>query len=205
MRWSSNAALIGVSLPASLAASQPPSNAGLQRLGPEPREQRVPVLLAAPEIVDGAEAARVVEADDGAVVEGQHDMIVFPGRRFGAGGDPARHAEMQQQQAVAVELDQDVFAAAAERSDPRARQPGRQRRRERPPQVRPAQLGPHDPPAAHLQRETAPHRLDFRKLGHAPFYHQDRRGASPRVARDDLPLLEKRCREELAREQATGR
>src|SRR5262249_30877513 len=67
---------------------------------------------------------------------------------------------------VRTELDEDVLAAPAERADPRAFEPCRERRRKWAPQVRPAQLGPHDPPPAHHPREAAPHRLDFGQFGH---------------------------------------
>ncbi len=73
---------------------------------------------------------------------------------------------MEQQQAVGVELDQDVFAAAAERADLRAAEPLGQGRRKRPAQIGAAQFGAHDPAAAHFQRQAAPHGLDFRQLGH---------------------------------------
>ncbi len=48
----------------------------LERLRPEAGQQRVPVGLAAPHIIEQAETARVVEADDGAVVEGQDHVVV---------------------------------------------------------------------------------------------------------------------------------
>ena len=118
-------------------------------------------------IIDQTEAAGVVEADDGAVVERQHHMVV---RRSGmsalADGDAPRHAEMQQQQSVRVELDQDVFAAPAERADAGAVEPLGEHRRKRPAQIGPAQLGPHDAAAGHPQREAAPDRFDFGQFGH---------------------------------------
>src|SRR5256885_12958171 len=81
-------------------------------------------LLASPQIIENAEAAGIVEADHGAIIEGQDDMVVL---RVGAirvaGDDPARHAEMQQQQPGLVELDQDVFAAACQSADQRAVEP----------------------------------------------------------------------------------
>ena len=127
----------------------------------------MPVGLAAPDIIEQAEAAGIVEAHDRAVVEGQDDVVVARLRlpRI-AGGDPARHAEMEQQQAVGVELDQDVFAAARERADPGPVEPLGQRRRKRPAQIGPAQLGAHDPAAAHFQRQAAPDGLDFGQFGH---------------------------------------
>ena len=78
-------------------------------------------------------------------------MIVQRRRRAAiAGGDPPRHAEMQQQQPVAAELDQDVLAAPAEYPDLGAAEPLGKFRWKRAPQVGPAQLGAHDPPAGHL-------------------------------------------------------
>ena len=76
IRWSSSAALIGVILPASSAARYLPSKPGFERLGPHAGEERVRDLLAAPHVIHQPEAARVVEAHDRAVVEGQHDMVV---------------------------------------------------------------------------------------------------------------------------------
>src|SRR4051794_15925965 len=52
----------------------------LQRLGAEPREHRMRALLPPYQVIEQAEAARVVEPNDGAVVEGQHDMVVRLGR-----------------------------------------------------------------------------------------------------------------------------
>src|ERR1044071_1318324 len=50
--------------------------AGVEGFGAEPREQRMRRLPAPLHIVEGPETARVVEADHGAVVEGQHHMVV---------------------------------------------------------------------------------------------------------------------------------
>ena len=83
------------------------------------------------------------------------------------GGDPARHAEMQQQHAAVVELDQDVLAAPAELADAGAVEPlgeiggnGRRRSGRR-------NSARDDAAAAHAQREAAADGLDFGKLGHA--------------------------------------
>ena len=71
--------------------------------------------------IERAEAAGIVEADDRAVIERQDDVIMLRIRAFRiASGDAARHAEMQQQEAGLVELDQDVFAAPREAANPRA-------------------------------------------------------------------------------------
>ena len=73
---------------------------------------------------------------------------------------------MQQQHAVRVQLDQDVLSAAAEGTDLRAVEPLGERRRKRPTQIKPAQLRPHDPASADLQRQAAADSLDFGQLGH---------------------------------------
>src|SRR5205085_8518032 len=48
---------------------------GFERLRAEPRQERVLFLLAALDVVEQPEAAGIVEADDGTVVEPQHDMV----------------------------------------------------------------------------------------------------------------------------------
>ena len=85
-----------------------------------------------------------------------------------AGRNPARHAEMEQQQPVRIELDQDVFSPPAERADLRAVEPSGEGRGKRSPQIRPAQLGLQNAAPAHLQCETAPDRLDLRQFWHSP-------------------------------------
>ena len=114
------------------------------------------------QIVERAETARVVEADDGAVVQGQDDVIVRLGRGVGmAGGDAPRHAQMQQQEPGLVELYQDVLAAARERPDPRPVETRGEHRRKRPAQIRPAQFGTHDAAARHASGKAAPDGFDF--------------------------------------------
>ena len=93
-------------------------------------------------------------------------VVLCVGLSRAAGGDPPRHAEMQQQQARFVELDQDVFAAPREFADARAVEPLGQHRRKRPAQIGAAQFCPDDAPAGHAQREAAPHGFDFGKLRH---------------------------------------
>ena len=83
-----------------------------------------------------------------------------------AGSDPPRHAEMQQQEAGLVELDQDVLAAPRQPADQRPGEPLGQHRRERPTQIRAAQFGAHDAPAGHAQRQAAADGFDFGKLRH---------------------------------------
>src|SRR6516162_6723669 len=92
-------------------------------------------------------------------------VVRSDGQRGAAGGDAARHAEMKQQQTVRIELDQDVFAAAAERADQRAVQSRGKGRRKWPPQIGPAQLRSQDPASADLQRQAAPDSLDLREAG----------------------------------------
>ena len=104
----------------------------------------MPGRLAAAQVVDQTKAARIVEADDGAIVEGQHDVVVPGcGQCPGAGGYAPGHTEMEQQETVRVELDQDVLAAAAECADPSALEASSKLRRKRPPQIRPTQLRLH--------------------------------------------------------------
>ena len=92
-----------------------------ERLRAEPGQQRVLCRLVALYIVEQTEATCVVEANNGAVVEPQHHVVV---RGVGQGcatrGHSAGHAEVEQQQAIRIELDQDVLPAAAERTDPGA-------------------------------------------------------------------------------------
>src|SRR5947208_14442923 len=111
---------------------------------------------AAFELIDQAEAARVVEAQDRAVVERQDHMVVLLRRKIGSRGrNPPRHAEMHQQEPGFVELDEDIFAAPRQPSDARALEPGREHRWEWAPQVRAAQLGPHDLSPAYAKRAAA--------------------------------------------------
>ena len=74
---------------------------------------------------------------------------------------------MQQQGATVVQLDQNVLAAAGELADAGALQPLGEVGRERPAKIGPAQLGLHDLPAGHAQRQAAADGLDFGKLGHS--------------------------------------
>jgi demethylmenaquinone methyltransferase / 2-methoxy-6-polyprenyl-1,4-benzoquinol methylase len=166
--------------------------AGAERLRSQHGQERVPGRLATPQIVDRTEAARIVEADEGAIVELDQHMVVRPGReRSGAGGDAARHAEVQQQQTVGVQLDQDVFAAAVERADPRAVEPGREIRRKRPAQIAAAQQGANDATAADPCREAAPHRFDFRQFGHLPppFLRLGHHGAGAATRVSSCPMI----------------
>src|SRR5215472_12685795 len=127
----------------------------------------MPALLAAFEVIEQPETARVVEADDGAVVESQDDMVVRCVRQIcRAGRDPSGHAEMEQQEPVRVELDQNVFSAPAERADACAVELRGERGWKRSPQIRPAQLGMQNAATAHFKREAAPDRLDLRQFGH---------------------------------------
>ena len=66
----------------------------------------------------------------------------------------ARHAEMEDEGVAAVGLDQPIFGAPAEPGDAGAGQPLAQVGRERPAQVRAAQLDRRDPPA--LQHGARP-------------------------------------------------
>ena len=99
-------------------------------------------------------------------------IVLFLGQLDAAGHDPSRHAEMQQQQAVGVELDQDVLAAPPELANAGAVEPLGQHRREGPAQIGPAQFGAGDAAAAHPQRQATPHGLDFGKLGHVQWFQQ---------------------------------
>ena len=74
---------------------------------------------------------------------------------------------MQQQQAIGIELDQDVFAAPPESADPRAVEPRGEGRREGTAQVGPPQLGMQDAAPGHPQGKAAPDGLDFGQLRHS--------------------------------------
>ena len=85
MRWSSSAALIGVILPASAA----PRTCRRSRApaAPAPCRRAAGARLSSPRlhVIEQAEAARVVEAHDRAVVERQDHMVVRRVRRRRAG------------------------------------------------------------------------------------------------------------------------
>jgi hypothetical protein len=73
---------------------------------------------------------------------------------------------MEQQEAVRIELYQDIFPAAAERANPGTVEPGRERWRKRPPKIGATQLCAYDPSPADSQRQTPPDGLDFGQFGH---------------------------------------
>jgi demethylmenaquinone methyltransferase / 2-methoxy-6-polyprenyl-1,4-benzoquinol methylase len=137
--------------------------------------------------VHGAEAAGVVEGDPRPAVEVEHDVVVLGGGRedvvedadgrapcpggecrgFGqADEQPARHAEMHDQRVAAVEVGEKILRAPPEAEDPRPGQPRAEARRQRPAQVRAADVGGEDGAAGHDGLEAAAHRLHLRQLGH---------------------------------------
>src|SRR5690606_11434898 len=114
--------------------------------------------------VHRAEAARVVEADLGTVLENEDDMVVRIARD-GRGrldqNHPPRHAEMDEESLAAVEVNEDVLGAAAESLDappfePLA-EPGRQRKAE----IGTPLLDAGQTPPLHPERQSAPHGFDF--------------------------------------------
>jgi len=91
---------------------------------------------------------------------------------------------MQQQHAVRVQLDQDVLSAAAEGTDLRAVEPLGERRRKRPTQIKPAQLRPHDPASADLQRRP---RRTVSTSGSSGIAHAGKSGAGRRAVARATP------------------
>jgi hypothetical protein len=73
---------------------------------------------------------------------------------------------MEQQKAVSIEFDQNIFPTAAESANASTVELGGKRWRKRSPQIGSAQLCAHDPSPAHPQLQAAPDGLDFRQLGH---------------------------------------
>lgn len=105
----------------------------LERLRAQPRQQRVRRLSATLHIVEQAKPARIVKADDGSVVEGEHDVVMLGvGQGSAACGNPAGHPEVKKQQSIRIEFDQDVLSAPAEPTDLRAFEAGGERGGKRP-------------------------------------------------------------------------
>ena len=108
------AALIGVRLPLQRGGEHGAGECRLQRFRPEARQQPVARQSVAGHQIHDAEAARVVEADHGAVVGLEDQMIVGLGRlrRRSADQHAAGHAEMAEHHHAVVEMEQHVFGAA---------------------------------------------------------------------------------------------
>ncbi len=162
-----------------------------ERLGPERAQQRLLLERSARHQLHGAEAARIIEGDPGAIRHVKDHVIVggvlrlrvmiFAGHAragvvFGADvlgdanvlGDAkrSRHAQMHQQHIAGGEIDQEVFGAAADSGDRLALQPRREVGRQRPAQIAPARLHVSKRAPCMTGSRPAPHRLDFRKLRH---------------------------------------
>ena len=165
--WSSRADLIGVILRLQRAGQRFGVELVAQRLRPQRRQQRVAVESVGPGHRHQAESAGVVEPDVGPVVGGQQDMVMRSGRpQVLADGHPARHAEMDDQHLIVVQMDQDVFGAPPDGDDPAAGQPLDHAVGERDAQIGPALLDPGQHPPLHLHGEPAADGFDFRQFGH---------------------------------------
>src|SRR6516162_944213 len=107
--------------------------------------------IATLDIIEQTKPARVIETDYSAVIERQHDVVVGCVRQVPvACRNAAGHAEVKEQQSVRIELDEDVFPAAADLADPCSVEARRERRRKRPAQIGPAQFRAYDAPSVHL-------------------------------------------------------
>src|SRR5690349_14728722 len=137
----------------------------IERLGPERVEKRMAVCRRC-DPQHRAEAPRIAVAKNGAIVERDVDMIVQRARRWLA-PDAQRscHAEVNEHRTVA-RAKQQVLAAPVDAIDDRALERFRKFGGNRPAQPPVVHVDPHDAPADHVRRDTAPRRFYFRKLGH---------------------------------------
>ena len=97
-------------------------------------------------------------------------VMIATGHGLSAGlghAERARHAEMHEQDLARVEIGEQVFGAAAEPGDGAALEPRREIPGQRPAQVAAARLDLVETRAVHHRLESATHRLDLGKLGHA--------------------------------------
>jgi hypothetical protein len=135
-----------------------------QRLRPEPAQQVMSLARGLPE--QGAEAARVGEAQHASAVECEIHMVV---RLRGCGGrehpQTARHAQVQDG-AAALGVEQQVLGATPHLGNALTRQLATDRGGDGPAQIGAAQRGCHDPPALDVGRDAAAGGFDFGQLGH---------------------------------------
>ena len=100
---------------------------------------------------------------------GQHGGIVVElPQPLALDPDPPRHAEMQQQRRVAVEVGQDVFRPPPQPCHLRPGQHLHEVRRHRPAQVGAALVHPDDAPPDKMRRKAATHRFHFWQFWHFP-------------------------------------
>src|SRR5262249_34365674 len=142
---------------------------GVERLGPELAEQRMLCQTVCADIVKHSEPALVVEADAGPVVEREDHMVMGLSRGLVLGihdRQSAWHAQMPEQRAAVLEIDQNVLCAAPYRRDAAALSFALEPLRDRPPQVGSIEVEPGDAPPGHASAEASHDGLDFGKLGH---------------------------------------
>ena len=149
-----------------------------ERLGAEPVQKRLRIELAALDDFHRAEAARVVEGDDGAGGHMKHDVIVRlmfgafvivatdgvfvgPVARVAKNVKRAGHAEMHQQHVAGRKIGQQIFRPPAQAGHRLAVQALREILRQRPAQIAAVNLDFGEARAFHRGFQTAAHRLDF--------------------------------------------
>ena len=136
-----------------------------QRFRPEARQQRVQRARRLPE--QAAEPARVVEAQQAAVVECDIDVVMRAYRRaLRQHPQAAAHAQVHQR-AAGGGIQQQVLGAPAHGIDALAGEPGLDLARNRPAQIRPAQHDARHFAIEQMRHQAAAGGFDFGQLGHA--------------------------------------
>ena len=166
LRWSSRNALIGARLTLVSAYRCALVNVGRERLDPKAGGEELVARRTAERQLAGAEAARVVEVELAPVAEREAHARVARRRRRVEQQRP-RHAQVQHQVDVVLELPDQVLAAAVERLDAAALHGGGDLgagERTAPALVAHLQRGQHA--ALDVGRQVAADRLDLGQLGH---------------------------------------
>ncbi len=139
----------------------------VERFGAEAGDQAVGVLRRGRDEIERAEAAGIDEADEGAIVGFEGQVLVR--QRGGIDRHPAGHAEMDQHRQRAVEPHEHVFATAAEAFDAGAGEELHEALGDRPAQVGPGEDDPGEAAAFELGGEAAHHGFDFGEFRHGAF------------------------------------
>ncbi len=151
--------------PYGLAGERRAGEFRLERFHPEVLEERV-AIGRLPEPEHRAEAARIGETQRLAALEAHVDVVMLAGRKaLGHHRQAPRHAQVHQKMALS-ELDQQVFAAAADAEHLLAAQVPREIVRDRPAQVRIAHDRTADSATHEMRQQSAARRFDFRELRH---------------------------------------
>jgi hypothetical protein len=150
-----------------------------ERFGTETAQQRLLIEFGAGRELHEAEAARIVEGDDGAVGHVKDDMIVghmldalvmvaaeFFAALAAEDVKRAGHPEMHDQHLAGGEIGEQKLAAAAEAGDGLALELLDEIDRQRPAQIAAARLDFAKALALHHRRQAAAHRLHFGQFGH---------------------------------------